>query len=189
MRAGVRNTLMNMEKIEWEPSLWINQDECLLALLGGRSLETLEYTEMEISLMDRSVHVMCCIHVLVKYMNMLIISEVCIAWNAPILSYLVEKKDSVEWNNKHLLITPNMITTSPVWDLEIQNVAAAENASCGSFVLQRQIANGHNCKCVCGLAKGGQQQKALKARCTVFALVLFVTQVLTLTVVFLGNEI
>lgn len=100
-----------------------------------------------------------------------------------------KKKDSVEWNNKHLLITPNMITTSPVWELEIQNVAAAENASCGSFVLQRQFANRHNCKCVRGLAKRGQQQKALRARCTLFALVLFVTQVLTLTVVFLWNEI
>lgn len=82
MRAGVRNMFMNMEKIEWEPSLWINQDECPLALLGGRSQETLGYTEMEISLMDRSVHVMRYVHVLVKYMNMLIISEVSIAWNA-----------------------------------------------------------------------------------------------------------
>lgn len=46
-RAGVRNTLMNMEKIEWEPSLWINQYECPLALLGGRSQETLGYTDGE----------------------------------------------------------------------------------------------------------------------------------------------
>lgn len=38
---------MNMEKIEWEPSLWINQYEYPLALLGGRSQETLGYTDGE----------------------------------------------------------------------------------------------------------------------------------------------
>lgn len=53
-----------------------------------------------------------------------------------------------------------MITAFPDRAFEKHNVAAVVNVSCSSFVSQRKI------------AKGEQQQKALKAQYTILALVL-----------------